>query len=212
MSDLVRIFEYYVATSSDREVEEYLREHNICSLYDIDRLPKLAKLLGVNKKFKDIRKELFRRNYLTELPLSETIKGLSKGGRTPLYFDSDFVGEEMVEHYRRIVAENEKFHNWLYLRFKSLAHFGGGAASLAFVMGIPQGASAKESRRIAFENGFFREMPPEDALRYGEQKRWPYAYFDPETVGEENASKYWDEYDALVFEERSRRLSHIMFP
>ncbi|MBT3985229.1 hypothetical protein HOD38_04535 [archaeon] len=216
MSDLVRIFESYVATNNDKEVEEYLEEHNICSFYDIDRLPKykrsLIKLLGVDKRVKDIRKELFRRNYLTELPLIETIKALTSPGSVPLYFVPETVGEEMVEHYRRIVAESESFHNWLYERYISLTHLGSVTGALAFVMGIPTGLTTKETRKVAFENGFLREMPPEDALRYGEKKRWPYVYFDPETVGAENAEMYRVEFEALQSEDRRRRLSHIMFP
>ena len=162
MSDLVRIFESYVATNNDKEVEEYLEEHNICSFYDIDRLPKykrsLIKLLGVDKRVKDIRKELFRRNYLTELPLIETIKALTSPGSVPLYFVPETVGEEMVEHYRRIVAESESFHNWLYERYISLTHLGSVTGALAFVMGIPTGLTTKETRKVAFENGILMAM------------------------------------------------------
>jgi len=127
---------------------------NYNSLMDVSKSKKLAYLFGVNKNKTEIRRELFQRGFLTEVPVAKIIEGIKSSGHSNPYFNSKIVGDEKVKEYRKIVSRSPEFANYVQKNYSSLKDIGK-VQSLASLLGVSKGATA--IRQALVDRGLFIE-------------------------------------------------------
>ena len=178
--DNVRRFKEEIADSD--ELDKY-----VCDRYDslVRIMPDftLAGLFGWDTTRLGFKKAMFEMGFLTEVPVLDVLVNLSNDRSEPnAYMNPKIVGDEMVEHYRRVIINSDEFAEWVYSRYDALSDIVVRDADLAFILKTPL-LSYKELRKALFEVGLYTELPYGEADDYlNSIKAVP--YFDEAVVGD----------------------------
>ncbi len=142
----------------------------------------LAKLFGVAARGTDIRRALFKEGFLTELPIEKLLADFRVAKNYNLYFDSEVVGEEMVELYKERLLRSREFREWLYREYPTLEDVRTDNA-LGTYLGV--GRNAIEIREALQKRGFYFEFTIDEVVARLDTNR-KYKYFDDVFVGEDS--------------------------
>jgi len=184
--DEEKVEEHRKSVLQSQEFSDYVND-NYNSLCDLtkDNSSGLASLLGVPRSIVAIRQALFDFDFLTELPLKESIESI-EGNQVNPYLDPNIVGEEMVEHYREIILSSEEFRDYIENKYDSLHDVGINIALTSILKVSPK---MNPLKRELFNRGMLRKMPIKKIL---DKKTKSYPYFNAEIVGNK-AEEYREE-------------------
>ncbi|MBT3985231.1 hypothetical protein HOD38_04525 [archaeon] len=119
VGDMVEVYREVVIRSD--EFREWVGER-FDSLYDIsgNLNPRFYVLMGVDKGHRqDLKRELFRSGFLTELPVERVVDSFGPRGHTSPYLDSKIVGDKVEEH-RELVLGSDYFRELLLRNFPTI--------------------------------------------------------------------------------------------
>ncbi|MBT3985232.1 hypothetical protein HOD38_04520 [archaeon] len=151
VGDMAEVYREVVLRS--KEFRE-LVEDRFDSMYDISGNinRKFYALFGIERSRRsELKAELFRRGFLTEVPIERIVDTLRKRGHISPYLDPEIVGDKVEEH-REIVLGSDYFRNYLYTNFSNLgATYRSG--SIATLLGFKKGSN--EVRTELVRRGFY---------------------------------------------------------
>ena len=143
----------------------------------------LAGLFGWDTTRLGFKKAMFEMGFFTEIPVADVLANLSKDRSEPNpYMNPKVVGEEMVEHYRRVIINSDEFAQRVCSRYSSLGDIVIRDAELAFILDTSP-LRYKELRKALFEVGLLTEIPYDKAEDYI-NSIVGVPYFDEAVVGD----------------------------
>jgi len=172
-------------------IEEFLKKNGFKSLTDVKRRFSIVKFLGLDRNVSiySVRRELFERGYLRDLPLDEIINSRQGGGSSP-YLDPKIVGGDMVEEHHKIILQSQEFKNFLEkIELKYLDQLKGSNIRLASLIGVNYKCLSDINKKL-FEYGFLTELPIQDIIDNLYLRNRPNHYLDPKMVGEEKVKEH----------------------